>query len=607
MSNTVDQGAWIMSRLWNRLSYTKKLFLLFAAICSIPVLLLGLNAYRMSAQLLEVQGTRDLRVIANQLLASIERQITDFDRFALLPYYTPEAFEFLKKPLPVGEWDYAQLNAQKKLLRLMSAYPSINASIRGMVLYDMAGRGSGYRISGTSQLDESRSVLHEPWYEGAMAAKGRFVVTGLHDVQHFSNDSFQAITGARLIVDDQLKPLAVLAIHISPEFIGKIVKASELQDAYIAVKDADGNPVYLSRSAYADDLPLLAAQTAGETWQLEHRNFSGVVEHSDYLGWTLYLGQDQDKQFAGIYVIRKFTFATAALLILAAAFVSYWLARSLSTPIRNLIRVMRAVELGKFVVPAYPQRKDEIGQLYVNFARMVKRLDELVRSIGEKERQKRHAELYAQRARIQPHFLYNTLNSIRMLAILQQNNQIAKLIQALNKLLKSVIQYKDDLVSLREEIELLESYVHLMELRYTNMFVVHWDVPEETLDASVPPMLLQPLLENAIFHGAKGLARELNIRVSARIGDGRMLTIEVRDDGIGMSAAQLERLLGAAEADGCVGLRNVNERIQFRFGEQYGVSLAEPDGPGTRVLLRMPFQTNARGDHSHVEFDGRGG
>lgn len=596
-----------MSGIWNRLSYMKKLFLLFAAIGSIPALLLGMNAYRMSAQMLEHQGERDLQVIANQLLGSIERQVNDFDRFTLLPYYTPEAFEFLQTPLPVDEWDYAYVNAQKKLLRLMSAYPSIHSSIRGMVLYDMNGRGSGYRISGTSQINENWPVFQESWYVKALKGKGRFVVTGLHEVRHFSQDSFLAITGARTIVDDKLNPLAVLAIHISPEFIGKIVKATELQDAYIAVTDAEGKPVYLSGEASEDDLPALAVQTAKGTWELENKNFSGVTDYSDYLGWTLYLGQDRDKLFQGIYAFRRFTFLTAAILILAAAFVSFWLAKGLSTPIRRLIRVMREVELGNFVAPGILKQKDEIGQLYLNFSRMVKRLEEMVQSIEEKERQKRHAELYAQRARIQPHFLYNTLNSIRMLAILQQNSQIARLIQSLNKLLKAIIQYNDDLVPLREEIALLRSYARLMDLRYTNMFVIHWRIPEEVTDASMPPMLLQPVLENAIFHASKGLNRELNITVSARLGSDRVLTIEVADDGIGVTDEQMASLLNDRGKDNHVGLRNVNERIRLRFGMQYGVSLVKPDGPGLCVRIRLPYQQIAQGRDSHVEFDGRGG
>lgn len=596
-----------MKRIWNRLSYMEKLFLLFAAIGSIPALIIGMNAYRMSAQMLEAQGERDLQVIANQLMGSIERQISDFDRFTLLPYFTPETFEFLKTPLPAEDWDYAQVNAQKKLLRLMSAYPSIHASIRGMVLYDMNGRGSGYRISGISQIDEDLSVFQEPWYLEALNGKGRFVVTGLHEVRHFSQDSFMAITGARTIVDDKLNPLAVLAIHISPEFIGKIVKATELQDAYIAVTDAVGRPVYLSGEASEDDLPELTAQSDHGKWELETINYSGVTEHSDYLGWTLHLGQDRDELFHGIYAFRRFTFVTAVALVLAAAFVSFWLAKGLSTPIRRLIRVMREVELGNFTAPAILKQKDEIGQLYLNFSRMVKRLEEMVQSIAEKERQKRHAELYAQRARIQPHFLYNTLNSIRMLAILQQNNQIAKLIQSLNKLLRAIIRYNDDLVPLREEIELLRSYAELMELRYTNLFVIRWHIPEEVMNASTPPMLLQPVLENAIFHASNGLNRELRITVSAHLGSDRVLNIEVADDGIGMTDAQMASLLDDRNEDSHVGLRNVNERIRLRFGMPYGVSLARPAGPGTCVRIRMPYQPIVQGRDSHVEPDGRRG
>ncbi|UUZ96547.1 histidine kinase [Paenibacillus sp. P25] len=141
--------------------------------------------------------------------------------------------------------------------------------------------------------------------------------------------------------------------------------------------------------------------------------------------------------------------------------VSWSLARGLSKPIYRLIRSMREVEKGKFLVPLALEREDEIGQLESSYGRMVQRLDELVQSIEEKERQKRDAELYALRARIQPHFLYNTLNSIRMLAMLQQSTQIAKLIQSLNKPLQANMKLDRELVPLEDEIRCAEGLCEL--------------------------------------------------------------------------------------------------------------------------------------------------
>ncbi|MNJ38108.1 Sensor histidine kinase YpdA [compost metagenome] len=283
--------------------------------------------------------------------------------------------------------------------------------------------------------------------------------------------------------------------------------------------------------------------------------------------------------------------------MIASAVVSWMLANNLSRPISRLIRSMRNVEKGKFEVLEAPTRYDEIGQLHLSYVRMVKRVNELIHSIAEKERQKQKAELYALRVRIQPHFLYNTLNSIRMLAILQQSPQIAKLIHSLNRLLQSYMKLNDELMPLSEELELLRDYGQLMDLRYTNTFAVEWDVPEELLDAGIPAMLLQPILENAIFHGSMGLNRILLITVKVRLReDGNTLCIEIIDNGIGISEEQIALLLDQREDDAShIGINNVNDRIRLWFGREYGLAVERRE-PGTAVRMTIPYKSVTRGN-----------
>ncbi|UUZ85094.1 histidine kinase [Paenibacillus sp. P26] len=226
---------------------------------------------------------------------------------------------------------------------------------------------------------------------------------------------------------------------------------------------------------------------------------------SDYLGWKTYMGVNRDEMLQGSRSIRNFTVVIVIVLGFAVAAVSWSLARGLSKPIYRLIRSMREVEKGKFLVPLALEREDEIGQLESGYGRMVQRLDELVQSIEEKERQKRDAELYAARARIQPHFLYNTLNSIRMLAMLQQSTQIAKLIQSLNKPLQANMKLDRELVPLEDEIRPLKDYVSLMDLRYTNVFTVDWRIPEWVHRALVPPMLPRRCLKMRFFTARRDL------------------------------------------------------------------------------------------------------
>ncbi|MHA6531148.1 cache domain-containing sensor histidine kinase [Paenibacillus sp. BAC0078] len=584
---------------WRKLSYNRKLFITFLLIGSLPVLLLGTIAYKKSSRTLQAQTEQDLQVIAGQLNSAIEKQISDFDRFSILPYYMPEAFKLLSQPyVPEDEWGSAELNSQKQLVRLMSAYPSINTSIKGMVLYGMNGAISAYRTSASSTVNRAYDASGESWYKAALEQKGGFVVSGVHEIKQFDGKSFQAVTGARLLLDDNMRPLALIALHISPDFIEKIIRSSQLHNSVVTVVDADNHLVYTSDSQIAE--PLLGQLTQKKPqsiWMTEGTGtdgkvvYRGVMKQSKYLGWTIYLGKNQNELLRDSRSIRQYTFIIAVILVFAAAAVAWLMARSLSGPILQLIRSMRSVEQGKFEGVEPPLRQDEIGQLHLSYSRMVKRLDSLVKSIAEKERQKRKAELYALTLRIQPHFLYNTLNSIRMLAILQQSHQIGRLIHSLNRLLQSYMKIEDELMPLSEEIALLQTYAELMDLRYTNTFAVEWEIPEELRGAGIPPMLLQPVLENAIFHASKGLNRILQIQIRASLdGSGSTLQIEVCDDGTGIPEDQIIRLLNDRKQDGTssIGLNNVNDRVRLRFGADYGLQLNRLQ-QGTAVTITLPY------------------
>ncbi|MNJ44134.1 putative sensor-like histidine kinase [compost metagenome] len=402
-----------------------------------------------------------------------------------------------------------------------------------------------------------------------------------------------------MLLDEQMRPLAVIAIHISPDFIEKIITSSQLRDTVVTVVDADHQLVYASDEQLAVHL-LEHSLDAGANgvWvadsKLNERNvkYSGVVRQNKYLSWTIYMGKNQADILQGTSTIRQYTVVIAIVLMFASAIVSWLLAKSLSRPILRLIRSMRNVENGKFEVLEAPSRYDEIGQLHLSYVRMVKRLNELIQSIAEKERQKRRAELYALRVRIQPHFLYNTLNSIRMLAILQQSPQIAKLIHSLNRLLQSYLKLNDELMPLSKEIDLLQDYEKLMDLRYTNTFDVEWDIPEQLQDAGIPAMLLQPVLENAIFHASRGLRRTLLITVKARLlDDDRTLSIEIMDNGVGITEEQITDLLQGQRKDDSahIGINNVNDRIRLWFGREYGLTVKRME-PGTAVIITIPYK-----------------
>lgn len=595
---------------WGSARFQTKLFLLFLVLSGIPSLLIGITAYQKSAGMLNAKTEQDLNVILAQLNTSFERQINDFDRFSILPYFLPETFGFLSKPyIPPEKWGTIELAAQRSLVRLMSAYPSIHTSIKGLMIYGMNGTENGYLVSESSTLNENAREREADWYKKVLDRRGGFVVSGIREINQFTGPPFRAIVGSRLILDDDAQPLAVVAIYILPDFIPKIVDALELSNVQVTVQDQERNVIYTSDKKLAEQLPAIVDEDNNGAWETtvagdRNKNvYSGVYLKSKYLGWTVYMGVNKDEMLSGSRTIRSYTLAVVAITSIISAVVSWLLARGLSRPILNLIRSMREVERGNFSNPGQMDRGDEIGQLQKSYVRMVQRLDLLIHSIEEKEGQKRKAELYALRARIQPHFLYNTLNSIRMLAILQQSSQIAKLIHSLSKLLHANMKLDAELVTLDDELRLLKDYASLMDLRYTNVFEMAWQVPDRVLSATVPPMLLQPLLENAIFHGNMGQEHKLQIEVVAALQeDERTLIISIWDNGPGFTEDKMELpVLGDEETNSThIGLRNVRDRIRLRFGEGYGLYVKRI-GDRTCVELKMPYRTMGMEEEAYVE------
>ncbi len=626
----------MLPRWWNGLGFQTKLLCAIYMLCVIPTASVGLIAYRQSADSLEKRVNEDLQVIIGQFNNTLEKQVQDFERYSMLPYSTEEIFEIIASPFsPRDQWGYRELTNQQRLIQLITAYPSVNSMIEGMLFYGTNGSIYGYRTSGDKSINPDYKPYEETWYKQAIDREGGLVISGLRDEAQFNGAAFKTITIARQLIDRDFKPAAVVAVDIKPAFIQKTVRSLSFKNVHVTVAASDGY-VYSSEPEITDKLlefrysqnrkgaasggvsKYASARSGGaggsesaNAFRLQstvggnHRSWNGVEKFNEYTGWTTYLLVDREELLQESAAIKKWTLLVVLFIFVGAAGVSWLLAKGLSKPIRSLMRSMSKVEMGNFesTVALPYERKDEIGQLQFRYNRMVTHLDELVNSIEESEKQKRNAELYALRARINPHFLYNTINSIRMLALIQQSDHIARLLQSLSKLLHSNMKMVKDLVSLRDELELLKEYTLLMELRYTNRFVVRWNVSEAVLRAQVPVMLLQPLLENAIFHGPRSMERQLRIEVSANIAEeGRMLRIVVADDGEGMDAAKLKELNDtAADGEESIGVRNVRERIRLRYGTAYGMTIESAPGEGTKAILLLPYQPREEiGDVEHA-------
>ncbi|RRJ63019.1 sensor histidine kinase [Paenibacillus oralis] len=332
-----------------------------------------------------------------------------------------------------------------------------------------------------------------------------------------------------------------------------------------------------------------------------------VAEQSIALnGWRLILTQPYQEATVNISSIfnRVFLFQIISFIVFMAMLIV--LVRTFTRPLVRLGKAASAVQRGNLEVRSGVRGNDEIGRLGLLFDQMLDRVKEMIAEISATQARKRTAELKMLQAQINPHFLFNVLNSIRMKVMKQGDLESAKMIGSLSTLLRMTISREEDEITLHEEIELVSHYVRLMNLRQKQEVTLELAVGPEAFLVKVPRLILQPLVENALIHGLTQQAGMIRIAASME-RSGLLLTVE--DNGAGMEEAKLVATLRkmndtgtAAEQGGLkpkghfsgMGLHNVMERMRLRFGPLFHVEIRSEPGLGTVIEMYIPHDKGER-------------
>jgi two-component system sensor histidine kinase YesM len=272
-------------------------------------------------------------------------------------------------------------------------------------------------------------------------------------------------------------------------------------------------------------------------------------------------------------------------------FLAFFVSRSATKRIKGLILRMDRVVQGDFSVTLDPGNKDEIGQLTERFNFMIAEVEQLIEEKYRLGKEVKNLELKALQAQINPHFLYNTLDLINWMSVRHNAEEIRTLVTALSRFYKLSLGRGEDTVPLREELEHARTYVQIQNMRYENAIKLLIDTPPELNECRILKLVLQPLVENSIFHGIMLKKEERGIiRIAGeRVGADLLLTVE--DDGVGMPEEKAAQILtnGAVASDRHgYGVRNIHERLQLNYGPGFGLSFRSTEGKGTTVRIRIP-------------------
>jgi two-component system sensor histidine kinase YesM len=233
---------------------------------------------------------------------------------------------------------------------------------------------------------------------------------------------------------------------------------------------------------------------------------------------------------------------------------------------------------------------DEIAYMARRFNEMVESLDDLFQKNMEKQDRLRLAEIKSLQAQINPHFLYNTLDSIKWLAKLNGVDEVSVIVSKLGNLLKNSIHSEGDLDTVEESMYLIDSYLSIQKIRFKNKFDIVVDIDEAILQCLVPKLVIQPIVENAIVHGIENKIGKSTVKITGKKENDRIV-FEVEDDGAGISRENLEKLRNSVALTRItenVALANIHNRIKLYYGEKYGIEIYSEEGKGTRVRVAMP-------------------
>jgi two-component system, sensor histidine kinase YesM len=333
-------------------------------------------------------------------------------------------------------------------------------------------------------------------------------------------------------------------------------------------------------------LDLQTTQVNSKVFNKDSIIVSDTINYSD---WKLIRIINTDKIFRSVNMLGKISLYIFLFFILVSLIASLLLSVSFTKPVVELNNKIKRVEKGDLSVTISTERKDELGELSASFDNMVVQLKNLIKEKVDQQKKKSDMEFQVLQAQINPHFLYNTLNSIKWLAVIQNIENISEMTSAIINLLKYNISSKNILVTLGEEIESIKNYASIQKYRYGSNFNIEYEIDDNTTNLKILKFILQPLVENSIFHGFKNYKYGGEIKIRSQIINENLL-IEVIDNGCGIDKEKSESHDDeTGKMHSGIGLNNVNERICIYFGSKFGITVKSEEGNGTCVMLTLPI------------------
>ncbi|WP_029504897.1 cache domain-containing sensor histidine kinase [Lachnoclostridium phytofermentans] len=487
--------------------------------------------------------------------------------------------------------------AKDRVINQFETILDIRNDITNLAIIGTNGR---YLLNrGKDEINPYIDVKQKEWYKKAIEGNGNIYISSSH-VQNIVNGSYQWVVSlSRAIIDRQNgEVIGALLVDLNYNVINNLCKKITLGNkGYLFLLDEQGNIIYhpkqqLIYNGLINEMTLEVKECKENyflTEGLKEKKLY-VISRSEKTGWTAVGVANVSELFEQRTQTQKLYLISTVIILLIAMLLSILIARAITRPIKKLRDSMKEVEKGNFHEKVDTYGSDEIANLGKSYNIMIQTVEELLETQVKDQEQKRKSELRALQAQINPHFLYNTLDSIVWMAEEGKNQEVVTMTASLAKLFRQSISNEAEEVTLRQEIDYVRNYLIIQKMRYKEQLNYDIQVPESILNYFVIKLVLQPLVENALYHGVKYKEGGGTILVDGYETESTVV-LQVIDDGIGMDVEELSHIFEkrkSTQKTNRVAVRNIHNRIQLHYGKEFGLNFESRKGYGTKVKVILP-------------------
>jgi two-component system, sensor histidine kinase YesM len=600
----------LISKFFGNMELQKKLILTYFILIFFPLSIVGFFSFNIAASSVKSEVSKYMSKVLQQVNDNIDNTVIELDRTASILSSDEDVIRILNKnksrPLDEILKDESMMDSK------INSAMNFRTNIEGLFIFSYNGEIYSYRgVNNSIRLDYT--FTSTPWYElmKSLSIKKLLLPTHIQDQVLTPGKSKIVFSYVRNIYDlDMNKSSGNILIDMNTDIFKKIwdkINTNEYQEFVII--DNNKTIIYHTReelisnqfrSNYISE--ILKSRNGNIITTVDNRQTLITFNTSRFTNWTVISIIPVNVLYKNITNLAYIIILTVIICILLSLFVAILISRNITRPISTLRRLMKKAESGQFDINIPVTSKDEIGALSTSFNTMVTRINSLIQTVYETKIHKREAELNALQAQINPHFLYNTLQTIDIIAESAGIDVICTVCRSLSRMFRYSISRGKEIVPLYLELEHVKDYIYIQKLRFKDRFQVVYDIDESMKNNKMIKLVLQPLVENALLHGIESEEEECTIILSVKVVNGN-IEISVRDNGIGMNEYQLKLLQESLDDEilhanldtlknRSIGLKNVHARIQLYFGESYGLKIESKQDVGTTVTVIIPEEAH---------------